>query len=41
MSRSVLSLYRDTLKVSRGIKDYNFREYFIRRTREVSISFLC
>ncbi|KAJ7224225.1 hypothetical protein GGX14DRAFT_424749 [Mycena pura] len=32
--RSILSLYSMTLRTSRSFSSYNFRTYFIRRTRE-------
>lgn len=31
----VLALYRNILKTGFGFKDYNFRSYIIRRTKEV------
>lgn len=32
--RSILSLYSTMLRTSRSFSSYNFREYFLRRTRE-------
>ncbi len=30
----IRSLYKEMLDVSAGIKDYNFRHYFVRRTQQ-------
>ncbi|KAF9011829.1 hypothetical protein BDQ17DRAFT_1396891 [Cyathus striatus] len=32
--RTILNLYAATLRASRGFSSYNFREYFLRRTKE-------
>jgi hypothetical protein len=31
----ILALYRDILRTGSGFKDYNFRNYILRRTKEV------
>ena len=33
----ILALYRNILKTGFGFKDYNFRSYIIRRTKEVFV----
>jgi len=32
--RAILDLYSSTLRVSRSFSTYNFREYFLRRTKD-------
>jgi len=32
--QAILSLYGSTLRAARGFSSYNFRHYFVRRTRE-------
>ncbi|KAJ8082033.1 hypothetical protein PM082_007879 [Marasmius tenuissimus] len=34
-SRSILRLYRSTLRTSQSFSSYNFRNYFLRRTKDV------
>ena len=34
--KTILSIYRTLLKESLKFKDYNFRNYSVRRTRDVS-----
>ena len=33
--QSMLHLYADTLRASRSFSSYNFRHYFVRRTKEM------
>ncbi|KAL5520741.1 hypothetical protein ACEPAF_2744 [Sanghuangporus sanghuang] len=33
--RAILSLYASTLRTARSFSSYNFRQYFIRRTKDV------
>ena len=35
MEKNILDLYRNMLKYGMQFKDYNFRSYIIRRTKEV------